>query len=297
MNTVDAKDFEARRSLAVRLVHEGIRRATEMQKSAAQALKTDATGLSTYQTDADTELEAYYTAEIMRNFPEDVVIGEEGQGHDLSDRNNGRFTWVLDPVDGTGNYALRLDPWASSVAVHRNNHPVVAVVGCGTLVFSTHADLDHVVTTTGERHVRVAGKTKKMTISTECLEWLPEGERLFRELAKQKMSFRSLGSSIGTCALVLDGRLDAFLHAGLALWDHAAISLLFYKGGLCFRRWNGELPFPAIWERVRSNPKLYCKDDVYRFDMLAATPQAYGVLQPILAQYAGYRDSHNGGDQ
>ncbi|MBI3179067.1 MAG: inositol monophosphatase, partial [Deltaproteobacteria bacterium] len=68
-------------------------------------------------TAADRESEAHVLAEIARRFPDHVVWAEESgkRGHD------GPFRWVIDPLDGTSNFAHRLPHFCVLVAVQERD--------------------------------------------------------------------------------------------------------------------------------------------------------------------------------
>ena len=63
-------------------------------------------------TAADKEVEAFVRAELERERPEDGFYGEES---DARESRSG-ITWVVDPIDGTVNYAYGIPAWAVSIA-------------------------------------------------------------------------------------------------------------------------------------------------------------------------------------
>ncbi len=75
-------------------------------------------------TDVDTDLEALIDAAVAAVYPDDGLVGEEG-----ADRpgTSGR-TWVVDPVDGTLNYARRAGPWSVVLTAWEGQRPLLAAV-------------------------------------------------------------------------------------------------------------------------------------------------------------------------
>lgn len=112
--------------------------AAEQQVLAVEELKASSSLAGAVVTQVDAEVERRIDAELAELFPQDGVLGEE-----LVDRagSSGR-RWVVDPVDGTLNYARRLGPWSvvlsrwtgaacDLVAVWTGGHVYAASRGAG----------------------------------------------------------------------------------------------------------------------------------------------------------------------
>src|ERR1035441_6367330 len=80
--------------------------------------------LSSVVTDTDLDSERLITVLIQRQFPKHNILSEES-----GFCNNGsQFTWVVDPLDGTGNFAAGLPWFAVSVALLKGRRPVLAAM-------------------------------------------------------------------------------------------------------------------------------------------------------------------------
>ncbi|MFB6121773.1 MAG: inositol monophosphatase [Halobacteriaceae archaeon] len=77
-----------------------------------------------YVTAADREAQRRVVETVREAFPEDAVVGEE-DGHDRPLPESGA-AWVVDPIDGTGNYVRNLPMWATSVAAVVDGETVAA---------------------------------------------------------------------------------------------------------------------------------------------------------------------------
>lgn len=86
--------------------------------------KAAATLSGSVVTDVDVALEARIDAALAEQFPADALVGEEG-----TDRagTSGR-TWVVDPVDGTLNYARHLGPWSVVLSAFEGDVAVLCAV-------------------------------------------------------------------------------------------------------------------------------------------------------------------------
>src|SRR6266571_1144758 len=79
-------------------------------------------------TQADLEIEAAIRKTIAERFPEDAVLGEEEGLIGRSER-----VWVIDPIDGTKNFAARIQIWGTLIALLDERRPVVGVASAPAL--------------------------------------------------------------------------------------------------------------------------------------------------------------------
>ena len=106
--------------------------AVVVERAAALAAERRAAGLTTSRktsvsdvvTDADHAAEALVTSLLLDARPDDGLLGEEGASRPS---RSGR-TWVVDPVDGTYNFAQGLDWWCSALALEESGTPVLGAV-------------------------------------------------------------------------------------------------------------------------------------------------------------------------
>ena len=82
------------------------------------------TSVSDLVTDADRAAEEYVVDQLSTHRPDDGVLGEEGAAQEGT---SGR-RWVIDPVDGTYNFANRLHHWCSAVALLEGDEVVLGAV-------------------------------------------------------------------------------------------------------------------------------------------------------------------------
>src|SRR5436309_7453246 len=79
-------------------------------------------------TEADLAVEEALREALAARFPDDAVLGEE-QGMD----GGGGRTWVLDPIDGTKNFAAGIQIWGTLIALVEEGRPVVGVASAPAL--------------------------------------------------------------------------------------------------------------------------------------------------------------------
>src|SRR5206468_1535928 len=79
-------------------------------------------------TQADLEIEAMIREQIAKRFPDDAVLGEEEGLEGSSER-----VWIIDPIDGTKNFAAGIQIWGTLIALADGDTPVVGVAGAPAL--------------------------------------------------------------------------------------------------------------------------------------------------------------------
>ena len=183
-------------------------------------------------TETDVAVEKDLTARLERILPEAGFLAEEtASGGEL-----GESTWIVDPLDGTTNFAHGLPFVAVSVALWRGGEPVLGVVhlprleetftalrGEGArlngqpIAVSRSRDLQSSLTATGFPY----------DIQTRVEE---EVQRLKRVLVRIR-GIRRMGAAAADLAYTACGRLDAFYEVGLKPWDTAAGWLLVEEAG------------------------------------------------------------------
>ena len=88
-------------------------------------LTIDYKGPQDIVTQADGELELFIRKEIISSFPNDGIIGEE---LDSRSSSGSPFTWVVDPIDGTANFARGIPIWAVVLACLYKNTIILGIV-------------------------------------------------------------------------------------------------------------------------------------------------------------------------
>lgn len=194
-------------------------------------------------TEADHESEEALISAIRARFPDDGIFAEEsGQHHarHTGAPTDGRGrTWVLDPLDGTINYANGIPYFAVSVGLVVDGRPSVGVVLDPVRGELFAATTDGPATLDG-RPVESSTKDKL----SDCVIALGlAGRRVasrVRSARKAVRVTRSMGSSALSLAYVANGRFDAFAQeAGQSAWDVAAAGLIAERAGALVTDFTG----------------------------------------------------------
>lgn len=109
-------------ALAAHLVTEAAALAARMRDAGLDVSRK--TSISDLVTDADKAAEAFVVETLQRERPDDGLLGEEGTA---LEGTSGR-RWVIDPVDGTYNFAHHLHHWCSALALQDGDELVLGAV-------------------------------------------------------------------------------------------------------------------------------------------------------------------------
>jgi myo-inositol-1(or 4)-monophosphatase len=178
-------------------------------------------------TEVDHLSEALILGAIRDAFPDDGVLAEEsGAGPGTSGR-----VWVVDPIDGTVNYANGIPIFCVAIGLVVDGRPSVGVVRDPIRAETFAAIADGPATLDG-RPIRASDKE---LLSDFVISLTIDEPRLSRRVAAIREAIRvprRLGSAALALAYVANGRFDAFAQThGLSAWDVAASGLIAERAG------------------------------------------------------------------
>jgi histidinol-phosphatase len=182
-------------------------------------------------TDADRTVERALRERIAVERPGDAVVGEE-EGAD-----EGAVRWVLDPIDGTRNFARGMPVWATLIALERDGELTCGVASAPALGRRWWAARGEGAWRDGQR-LQVSGVATLADASVSC----SHGSDLarFEPVVWHARGFGEFWQSV----LVAEGSLDAAVDARLALWDYAALVPLVEEAGGRVTALDGGPPRP-----------------------------------------------------
>jgi myo-inositol-1(or 4)-monophosphatase len=186
-------------------------------------------------TEADHLSEALIVRRIQDRYPTDAILAEETGEHravagEAPTSGRGRV-WIVDPLDGTVNYANGLPVFCVSIGLVVDGVPSVGVILDPTRDESFGAARDGPATLDDRPiHASVKDKLSDFVISM-ALSGRSAVSRS-RNVRKQIRISRSMGSAALALAYVGNGRFDAFVQqGGLSTWDVAAAGLIAERSG------------------------------------------------------------------
>jgi len=210
-------------------------------------------------TDVDRASEAIIVEGIQRARPADAILAEEGGGRDAPDAS---WRWVIDPLDGTTNYAHGYPCFCVSIGVEWEGAPDVGVVYDPMRDELFHAIRGEGAFRNGHR-IRVSreadlGRSLLATgFSYDRHQRAGDGLGSFAAFLRRARGLRRDGSAAMDLAAVACGRFDGYWEWRLKPWDVAAGLLLVEEaGGRTSDAAGGSAPRSGA-ELVASNGRIH----------------------------------------
>ncbi len=204
---------------------------------------------------ADFAISEKISAELRRCFPEDDFCTEEANPQDETINLGSRFAWVLDPVDGTNNYALGLANCGISLALLKHGIPVFGIIYDHSRQMLIQGGPD-----VGVYEGRQQTSPKSGSLDSQSMVGLHfplgpgECARLGPLLCRYRV--RSFGSASLILAYVATGKLDGCVDSKVYVWDIAAAYALCLAAGIEVIFMSGS-PFPLQTFHPRMKPVRY----------------------------------------
>ena len=183
-------------------------------------------------TEMDARAEALVVDALTTQFPDDGILAEEGSAR--AGRSGRR--WIIDPLDGTTNYAHGLPIWSVGIGLEQAGSIVLGIVydptrdelfvaerGGGAWLNDTRLS----VSTTEQLEASLLVTGFPYDIRTNPDNNLAE----YETFAKRARAVRRLGSALLDIAYVAAGRFEGFWELTLSPWDVAAAAILVEEAG------------------------------------------------------------------
>ena len=187
-------------------------------------------------TEADREVEALVRGRLIEARPGDGFLGEESE----AEPGTSGVTWVVDPIDGTVNYAYGIPHYAVSIAaVEGDPDPARWTALAGVVVNPASGEVYRAARGGG---AWLGGQRLSVSTPSEAGALIATGfgydpathdgdfARLRRVMPLAR-DVRRAGAASLDLAYVAAGRLDGYFERGLNPWDHAAGGLLVSEAG------------------------------------------------------------------
>jgi myo-inositol-1(or 4)-monophosphatase len=206
-------------------------------------------------TEADREAEGVMRALIRQRFPVHGISGEEWADEPAS----GRWSWSLDPIDGTRSFICRLPTWTTLIALLDNGAPVLGLIDAPVLdeiyIGNGH---EAWMLCKGERSViRNSGCTRlsdaRLSTTDPFLLDLPAAFDRIRRAAR----VARFGHDGYAYARLAAGSLDLVIESGLKPHDYNALIPMVAGAGGHIGDWSGGTDFSAGRVIAAATRELY----------------------------------------
>ena len=203
-------------------------------------------------TNADLAAERAFRQRVEGDFPDMGIVGEEFGVL----RPQAAYQWVIDPVDGTADFARGLPTWGSIIGLFFEGAPILGVIDHPDIGIRVHAAYGHGAYCNNERIGLEETESSRRALSgrigmpsrssfTRC----NNDGHIFDALVRAHPDFRALRTCL-THTYAATGQLDAAVEWDANLWDLAATRIIVEEAG-------GR--YVCVREREQADAaKLYC---------------------------------------
>lgn len=188
-------------------------------------------------TETDLSVEQHLRQRIMQQYPAHGIRGEELDNH----QPDSSHQWIIDPVDGTTNFAHEIPLFCCAIALLEDDEVVAAGVVApvtGTLYTAqrgagAYKDGERIQTPEQELASGVVG-----FCHASDQEGIQTIARMYEEGKKQTRDFRKLGSANLEICMAASGALAGFIGYRIKPWDFLAGCLVAHEAGARVTGWD-----------------------------------------------------------
>ena len=195
-------------------------------------------------TTSDKAFEKFIRKEIKKRFPTHQIIGEEfGKS-----KNKSKFSWIIDPIDGTRSYVSGNPTWSNLISLNYNRSPVIGLANFPKLkkfYININKTTAYVYENKKKRRLKVNKKTNfnNIKLAAAFHGWLPIQKQLKIKKFLSKIQFPCFDAL--TYAQLAEGRIDVVVQCANKIWDiHPLIPIINAAGGIV-STWDNKNPVLA----------------------------------------------------
>jgi len=237
-----------------------------MRRNLAKSKRAHAVTQHDIKLDLDVRSQKLIERTLHSAFPSVSLLGEEG----VAGKQDSDFRWVVDPIDGTVNFAYGIPHACVSIALQgRATHNSTSAYedGYQTLVgVVLDPFCDELWTAIIGQPARMNGRAIRVSQRTKVSEsivsigfaktrkTLEHTLPYFNQLVRRVRKIRIMGSAALALTYVANGRFDAYIERGISLWDIAAGGLILECAGGEF--WCQSVSSDHKYRMIASNGRL-----------------------------------------
>lgn len=225
-------------------------------------------------TQADARCQQIIIDRIKETYPDHGFIAEEGSKGEIfkqSPRSTQPLWWVIDPIDGTNNFAHQMLFFTISIAVIYQGQPIIGAI------FEPATDSMFTAVKGGEAQLN----SRRIAASKETIDTFSSiglDSHFYNEVPgwaceiMKRTRFRNLGTTSLQIAYVAKGSLIATIASDPKLWDIAAGTIIAETAGAIVTNWQGDKIFPLDLDNYQGQ----------EFKLLVANKKVHPQLLKLL---------------
>jgi myo-inositol-1(or 4)-monophosphatase len=228
----------------------------------AEELPSRKKGIHDFVTAADLAVDKFLQGELLKKYPEIPIMTEETVKGDISRFSRAPLIWIIDPLDGTANFARGDVNFSISVALVRYGNPLLGVIFApisSRLFWAVEGEKSAYW---NGRKIHVS-KVEELAQATVCTDWShiletrDDTTAFLRSVYGHVRQIKILGSAATDITLLARGGVDIYHHVRLFPWDVAAAGLIAKNAGATVTDTDG-----TVWNAfskgiLAANPILH----------------------------------------
>lgn len=225
-------------------------------------------------TDTDIEIGNFIIAQISREFPKQNIIDEEAGVID----KGSEFTWVVDPIDGTSNFAVGVETYGTMIGLLKNRTPIAGGLSLPSFYQIITAEKGKGAFLNGKKISVTSEKDLSKTLvafGIDSRKEDPEKTRKEMRIASEiVLSSRNLRSSNSVFDVVMlaKGAYSCYISQSGRIWDHVAPLIVIEEAGGIYTDYYGKkMDFSKPLTKIQN-----------RYSVCASTPILHKKLQEII---------------
>ena len=230
----------------------------------AEELPSKKKGVHDFVTAADLAVDKFLKENLNKEFSVIPILSEETFDGDFKKYTNKDLLFIIDPLDGTSNFARGDDNFCISVGLVERGEPLLGVIFSpisSRLFWATYRDIKAFW---NGRSIKVSD-IKELDKAVVCTDWShvmetrEETTQFLRKIYTKVRQIKILGSAATDLTLLARGGVDIYHHVRLFPWDVAAAGLIAQKAGAKVTEINGNEWNVFSKSILASNPILHKK--------------------------------------
>jgi myo-inositol-1(or 4)-monophosphatase len=210
---------------------------------------------SSIVTKADIESEKIIIALIRKRFPHHNILSEESG----FTNNNSEYTWIIDPLDGTSNFAAGIPWFGVLISLLLNNTPVMGGAYLPVQDLLYFAEAQKGVLRNGETLSPIKNNRLKDSLFAFCVDYtddmvfLDRGMEIYKYIVKNSRNIRSTNSLIDFI-YVAEGKFGGVLNLYTKVWDIAGLGLIISEAGGTMKNTDGnDIQYRVCEDLIKEN--------------------------------------------
>ena len=207
-------------------------------------------------TKQDIKIEKFLRISISKLYPNHSILGEE-----LNEKKKlSKYTWILDPIDGTKNMIMGLPSWSNLIGLYKEDIPLMGYANFPILK-KQYIAFNNKTFLLENKKLSKLNSNKKATINNAKLVintfHTLKHMKIYKMIKKYNRFFKITGIDAYNFCLIAEGKIDVLIESGLKMVDIKPLIAIIKNSGAIISDWEGKMNFKGGKVLVASNKKLH----------------------------------------